>query len=81
MKCLLRCSSLGVKCANVIACFRRIAFKLGTLRLFFEDIVFNGNVFMIQVRALCEKAKEILMDESNVQVLYSLMLFFSGIRA
>ncbi|KAB5572861.1 hypothetical protein DKX38_000055 [Salix brachista] len=45
----------------------RIAFKLGTLRLFFEDIVFNGNVFMIQVRALCEKAKEILMDESNVQ--------------
>ncbi|CAK7339140.1 unnamed protein product [Dovyalis caffra] len=32
-----------------------------------EDIVFNENVFMIQVRALCEKAKEILMDESNVQ--------------
>jgi len=31
---------------------------------------------MIQVRALCEKAKEILMDESNVQVLYTLMLFF-----
>jgi hypothetical protein len=31
---------------------------------------------MIQVRALCEKAKEILMDESNVQVLYTIMLFF-----
>jgi hypothetical protein len=31
---------------------------------------------MIQVRALCEKAKEILMDESNVQVLYTLMFFF-----
>ena len=24
--------------------------------------------FMVQVRALCEKAKEILMEESNVQV-------------
>ena len=25
--------------------------------------------FTVQVRALCEKAKEILMEESNVQVL------------
>jgi hypothetical protein len=45
------------------------------------DVVFNESVFMIQVRALCEKAKEILMDESNVQVLYLFMLICSVIRA
>lgn len=44
------------------------------------DVVFNENVFMIQVRALCEKAKEILMDESNVQVLYLFMLICSVIN-
>lgn len=33
--------------------------------------------FTVQVRTLCEKAKEILMDESNVQVccLHALFLF------
>jgi hypothetical protein len=27
-------------------------------------------MFTVQVKALCEKAKEILMEESNVQVSY-----------
>ena len=55
-------------------------FPLSEVEITPGDVVFNGNVFMIQVRALCEKAKEILMDESNVQVLYLFMLICSVIR-
>lgn len=37
----------------------------------------ESGVFIVQVRALCEKAKEILMEESNVQVCRFVSLRFS----